>query len=83
MRICANCAKNQNDTCTEDGMFVSGGGTCDKWQYHYEPLVFAVERMRKAQKGKTNTRALRQNLEECERRVDAMIENINTKGDME
>jgi len=55
MRICADCQRFQNDTCTEDGTFATPGGTCDRWKYRYEPLVFAVRRMRRAQTAKGPT----------------------------
>jgi len=82
MRCCANCQKYRNDTCTEDGSFATEGGVCDKWKYQYEPLVFAVERMRRAQKARCDTRAAVVDRDECEAYVDKMIENIKTKGEL-
>ena len=82
MRCCANCQKYQNDVCTEDGSFVTEGGVCDKWRYHYEPLVFAVERMRKAQKARNDTLSSMQERQECEAYVDKRIESIKTKGEI-
>ena len=82
MRHCGNCQKFQNDTCTEDGSFATEAGVCGKWRYHYEPLVFAVERMRKAQKAKCVTHRQMQEREECEEYVDKMIERIEKTGEL-
>ncbi len=82
MRICADCQKFQNDLCTEDGTFASAGGTCDKWKYRYEPLVFAVRRMRKAQKAKGLTLRQAQNQKECEKYVDDMLREIEETGEL-
>ena len=82
MKICADCQKFQNDVCTEDGTFASSGGTCEKWKYRYEPLVFAVERMRKAQKAKGLTVKQAQNVKECEKYVDDMLREIEETGEL-
>lgn len=83
MKICRDCQKFQNGICTEDGMFASDGGTCDKWRYRYEPLVFAVRRMRRAQKARNKDWKLLQEQSELEKRVDAMLESIETTGEIE
>ncbi|MBQ7649586.1 MAG: hypothetical protein IJS15_01430 [Victivallales bacterium] len=82
MRVCADCQKFRNDVCTEDGAFATPGGTCDKWRYRYEPLVFAVERMRKAQKAKCDTRAAVIDRDECEKYVDDMLREIEETGEI-
>ena len=64
-------------------MFASDGGTCDKWRYRYEPLVFAVRRMRRAQKARNKDWKLLQEQSELEKRVDAMLESIETTGEIE
>ena len=83
MRHCGNCQKFQNDTCTEDGCFAVAGGTCERWQYHYEPLVFAVQRMRRLQKLKSPTRIQAEDRRECEAYVDRMIESLENRGELE
>ena len=82
-RCCGNCQKYQNDVCTEDGSFATESGVCDKWRYHYEPLVFAVERMRRAQKARCDTLSSMQERRECEAYVDKLIEDIKTKGELQ
>ena len=82
-RHCGNCQKFQNDTCTEDGSFATEAGVCDKWKYHYEPLVFAVARMRKAQKAKGLTLRQTQDQKECEKYVDDMLEKIEKTGEIQ
>lgn len=77
MKICRDCQKFQNGVCTEDGMFASDGGTCDKWRYRYEPLVFAVERMRRIQRKRNKDWKDHQEQGECEQVVDKMIQEIN------
>ena len=82
MKICRDCQKFQNGICTEDGMFASDGGTCDKWRYRYEPLVFAVRRMRRAQKAKPKSLWHSQEVAELEKYVDAMLESIEKEGEI-
>ena len=82
MRICADCQKFQNDLCTEDGTFAAPGGTCEKWKYRYEPLVFAIRRMRKAQTAKGVTASHAQNVKECEKYVDDMLREIEETGEL-
>ena len=77
MKICRDCQKFQNGICTEDGMFASDGGSCDKWRYRYEPLVFAVERMRRIQLKRNKDWKDLQEQGECEQVVDKMINDIN------
>lgn len=81
MRHCGNCQKYQNDRCTEDGGFATERGVCDKWRYHYEPLVFAVQRMRRAQKARNKDWKQLQEQSEYEAVVDKMLESIETEGD--
>jgi len=75
-RICSDCQKYQNGVCTEDGMFASDGGTCDKWRYRYEPLVFLARRMRRAQKAKATDWKAAQELGEVEAAFDRMLQEI-------
>ena len=82
MKICRDCQKFQNGICTEDGMFASDGGTCDKWRYRYEPLVFAVERMRRVQRKKNKDWKDHQEQGEFEQVVDKMLESIKNEGEI-
>ena len=82
MRICGNCVKYQCGKCTESGTAVVASEVCDKWRYQYEPLVFAVARMRKAQKAKGLTLKQAQNQKECEKYVDDMLEQIEKTGEI-
>jgi hypothetical protein len=75
-RICRDCQKFQNGICTEDGMFAYDGGSCEKWRYRYEPLVFAVERMRRVQKAAAKDWKTLQEQTEDELVVDRMLERI-------
>lgn len=82
MRHCGNCQKFRNDTCTEDGSFATESGVCDKWRYQYEPLVFAVRRMRRAQTAKGPTMSQAQEARECEKYVDDMLREIEETGEL-
>lgn len=82
MKICRDCQKFQNGICTEDGMFASDGGTCDKWRYRYEPLVFAVERMRRIQRKRNKDWKDKQEQAECEQALDRMLESIKNEGEI-
>ena len=82
MKTCRDCQKFQNGVCTEDGSFAADGGTCEKWKYRYEPLVFAVARMRRLQKAKSRDWKTEQEQKECERRVDVLLEDIETNGEL-
>ena len=82
MKICRDCQKFQNGICTEDGMFASDGGTCDRWRYRYEPLVFLAARMRRAQRKKAKDWRDRQEQAECEAALDRMLESIKNEGEI-
>lgn len=82
MKICRDCQKFQNGICTEDGMFASDGGTCDRWRYRYEPLVFLAARMRRIQRKKAKDWRDRQEQAECEAALDRMLESIKNEGEI-
>ncbi len=75
-RICKDCQKFQNGVCTEDGMFASDGGTCDRWRYRYEPLVFLAARMRRIQRKRNKDWKDKQEQAECEQALDRMLDEI-------
>ena len=79
MRTCNDCQRHQNGVCTETGF--APAGVCDKWRYRYEPLVFAVKRMRRAQKARNKDWKQLQEQSEDEAVVDKMLESIETEGD--
>ena len=82
MRTCNNCQKYQNGLCTETGRVPCPSASCDRWRYQYEPLVFAVKRMRQAQKAKGLSLKQAQNQKECEKYVDDMLREIEETGEL-
>ncbi|MBR4222227.1 MAG: hypothetical protein IKR81_13790 [Victivallales bacterium] len=82
MRHCCDCQKYQNGLCTETGRVPCPSASCDKWRYRYEPLVFAVKRMRRAQKATHKDWKQLQEQSEYEAVVDKMLESIETEGEI-
>lgn len=82
MKTCSDCQKMQNGICTETGRVPHPSASCDKWRYRYEPLVFAVERMRRIQRKRNKDWKDHQEQGECEQVVDKMLENIEKEGEI-
>lgn len=83
MRHCGNCQRYRNDRCAEDGGFATERGVCGKWRYQYEPLVFAVQRMRRAQKAAGKDWRQLQGQRECEALVDKYLADIEATGEIQ